>query len=806
MRRAIALMCLLTLALVPVVQSSGGVISEVLIVGDELVGEGPIELNITLTGVGGASSSQVFWNATLSDLEGNLIDSDSGNLLVDDGVNYYIESTLGLAPLGISNLTVSLSGDVGTPNANQWTVFEESITRLRPLNISIGEPIFNGIFEDGNLTENLTINDGDYVEIEIPVINSGDIEWSGDINMSVEGVHENTFSINVLGDETNLVKFQYGPVQEGDLAFDFELHGDVDDYTTDNTRFAIITISPPPLPFLQMNLTRNIEPSSGSQMSWNLNVMNIGHTNFTGNISCYFDNSLLSSFGEQINSNDSVNYTISMLSKPGVLECKPELTRALGDSISSDNLIFESAIITGAGYNSPSLINGPWHVDDDIVVSILVRNEGDAEGSVALRFDNGDELHESESILLQPGSAGEVPFIFSIEDEGDHIFNWSIVSVDSVVDENLSGTVIIPIVSAQDISINLGEIKRSEDGVNIEWAIDLETGIGRDVIIEYGKILDGDRNTLISEERVLLPGVTYGEMNLGEINADQVYVKVIAVDWTIGLGSTLENQIEYPNYSPNPSIVVNPITQPRVPVAGEQVTILFTLSNNGDGGIIQSEIIATDSTNSVIGMKTVNGKQVASEDYSMVVDWPKQENVVVTLSWYVDGQVISDQILVKSELTSDESSGFELPIGGILGGLAAGMVAIFAIRIKNSPKSTIKSKQKTSETKAKSPEKIEVSCPTCDRRLRVPSDYNGSVRCPECESKFDVESKLEEIEKDTEQDATVSEVEESEPWASSDNDILGCPKCTRKLKVPYEKRPAKARCPACETIFEARAD
>ena len=43
-------------------------------------------------------------------------------------------------------------------------------------------------------------------------------------------------------------------------------------------------------------------------------------------------------------------------------------------------------------------------------------------------------------------------------------------------------------------------------------------------------------------------------------------------------------------------------------------------------------------------------------------------------------------------------------------------------------------------------------------------------------------------------------------WSSSDNDILGCPKCARKLKVPYEKRPAKARCPACETIFEARAE
>lgn len=800
------MMCLLTLALVPVVQSSGGVISQVSIIGDDVVGEGPIELNITLTGVGGASSSQVFWNATLSDLEGNLIDSDSGNTLVDDGVNYYIESTLGLAPLGISNLTVSISGDVGTPNANQWIVYEETITRLRPLNISIGEPTFNAILENGNLTQNLTINDGDYVEIEIPIINSGDVEWSGDINMSVGGIIENATSVNVSGDDTNLVKFQFGPVQEGDLVFDFELIGDADAYVLDNSRTSTISISPPPLPHLLMNLTRNVEPSSGSQMAWNLNVMNIGQTNFTGNITCYFDNVLISSYDEQINSNDSVNHTLSMISKPGVLECVPEIKRALGDSNTSDILDFESAIITGAGYNSPSLINGPWHVNDEIIVSILVRNEGDAEGNVALQFEKTGVIQQSDSILLQPGSAGEISLIFSIEDEGVHVFNWSIISLDSAVDENLSGTVTIPIDSAQDISIDLEGIERTDDGISVEWAIDLEAGVGREIIIEYGRILDGDRDTLISEERMILPGVTYGEMNIGENNADQVFVKIKTVDWTIGLGSTLESQIEYPSFSSNPSIVVNPVTQPRVPKAGEQVTILFTLSNNGDGGIMQSEIIATDTTSSVIGMKTVSAKQVTSEDYSMVVNWPNQENVVVTLSWYVDGQVFSDQILVKSELVAEDKSGFELPIGGILGGLAVGMVAIFAIRVKNSPKSTTKSKQKGSESSAKPPEKIEVSCPTCDRRLRVPSDYNGSVRCPECESKFDVESDLEEIEQDKDEESPSDDLEDSEPWASSDNDILGCPKCTRKLKVPYEKRPAKARCPACETIFEARAD
>ena len=78
MRRAIAVLCLLALALVPIGQSSGGVISSIQVTGNNLVGEGPIDLNITLTGVGGASSASVTWNASLTDIEGNLIDSDSG--------------------------------------------------------------------------------------------------------------------------------------------------------------------------------------------------------------------------------------------------------------------------------------------------------------------------------------------------------------------------------------------------------------------------------------------------------------------------------------------------------------------------------------------------------------------------------------------------------------------------------------------------------------------------------------------------------------------------------------------------------
>ena len=128
----------------------------------------------------------------------------------------------------------------------------------------------------------------------------------------------------------------------------------------------------------------------------------------------------------------------------------------------------------------------------------------------------------------------------------------------------------------------------------------------------------------------------------------------------------------------------------------------------------------------------------------------------------------------------------------------------FAIRIKNSPKKETVSKKKETKKVEPTDEKVEVACPACDRRLRVPITYNGGVRCPECETRFDVEAEVQETEEsDTE---AIPEQPDDQLWAASDNDILGCPKCTRKLKVPFDRRPAKARCPACETIFEARAE
>ena len=45
--------------------------------------------------------------------------------------------------------------------------------------------------------------------------------------------------------------------------------------------------------------------------------------------------------------------------------------------------------------------------------------------------------------------------------------------------------------------------------------------------------------------------------------------------------------------------------------------------------------------------------------------------------------------------------------------------------------------------------------------------------------------------------------EEQEKQSSSSSDVIHCPDCEQKLKVPYNRRPVRARCPACKCEFLA---
>jgi len=806
MRRALVVVLLLSLALVPVAQASGGVIDSVSIVGDGVVGSGPVEVNISLIGVGGASSASVNWSATLSDFEGNIIDSDIGNTLVDDGVITYIDSMLGDAPLGLSNLTITLSGDVGLPNENQWTTYSYTIHRLRPLDISLGSPVFTGVNSTGVATNNLTINDGDYARVDVPVHNDGDVAWNGTLNLTLDSTTTLSQTVDLDSDSTFVASFTTQQLTEGIVNVSALLAGPLDGDTTDNSISRQFTVGPPPLPKLTLNLNRLNEPLPGSTISWDLTANNSGDSLFEGLLFCMFGSDQVHSSNVSIPVSGSVNVSVSMISKPGELVCTSGESRTSSTTNASDLVSMSSAIFLGAGHSSPSLLGGPWHAGDDVTLSMLLRNEGDAIGSASIRIEIDGNMQNGTSTTLEGGKAGEVNHVFAFTSAGDHTVNWSVVSADGAVDSNLSGSIVLPVLSSQVIVMDIESIEIVEEGIQISWSIDLSEGRSRTVVLNFGTIADSIKGDSITEERNLMPGRTFGTMTLGHQDGSEAFASISVSEWSVGFGSYLVDEINVPENSILPKVTVNPSTLPKVPVSGTQVTLYYTLTNLGSGSTPEGQIVITDIDGIILKSVASPVMDSSSIDLNSIITWPEGENVKIIVTWNIDGQIVNDQAMIISETVESDSDEFTIPWGGILGGLVVGVVLVFAIRVKNSPKKEKKEKLENNskeETPSKD-EKVEVACPSCDRRLRVPSTYNGGVKCPECDTRFDVEAKVEKTEGDSEE--LPKPASDEVIWSSSDNDILGCPNCSRKLKVPFDKRPAKARCPACETIFEARAE
>ena len=155
MGRAIAIVILLIFAVIPLASAGpGGVMSTVEISGNGDIGQGPLSVNLSIIGVDGASESNITWTATLRDLEGGLIDSEAGSLMVNDSETKLVPFTIGDAPLGYSNLSIELTGDLGEPSGQQSLTWWTMIQRLRPLDISLSSLTIEPVDENGDSTNN----------------------------------------------------------------------------------------------------------------------------------------------------------------------------------------------------------------------------------------------------------------------------------------------------------------------------------------------------------------------------------------------------------------------------------------------------------------------------------------------------------------------------------------------------------------------------------------------------------------------------------------------------------------------------
>ena len=764
-------------------------------------------------------SADITATSTLKSIGGVLLDSfNESTTILENGVET-LTVTFDALPFGYSIIETTLSGDIGSNTSTHQTSFNRTVQRLVPLDIALGSEgdiAFTSLDESGIETGNVTISDGDRLGLLIPVLNNGDYPWEGSMTVLLQSGTADE-SVNITGIQvqsmsSTLVEWNASiPMTEGEASLTINLNNSGDGDASDELRALQLTVAPPPLPELELQPTMVSEGYvAGDPIEWELLVNNSGTRLFSGQIHCTFGQTTVLNQTLELGVGNSSTLTFNTQARPDVLMCDALGMRLSEASNTPVSVVFDvvSAVFEAAGSADPGVLGGPWHVGDSARFSMLVRNHGDIAGSVALECTTSQSVYTSPSLSLAVDAAGEVSVVVPMLIEGDQAITWRLVTEDGSVDEGLNGTIIVPVSPKQVLSPIVENVTwDAEVGVTMDWSVTLGEGVDRSVRLRLG-YFDSGETYLLDYIVMLAPGVTNGTFELGFIDADRVTLRADAVNWSEAFGPS-SNSKSIPSSRPIYSISFDPVASPSRPLAGQSATVKITIVNIGEVTGMTGEVILVGEDNTLYATKTTAALQPGgSTDMTFNLEWPEGSRVGLTAIWSIDGAQLTDSSSFTSASSEVVDEGFTVPWKGILGGVAIAGAAIAALRIKQgqslSPSSNEKKSSKLkpnskAKTNASNEAKIEISCPECARQLRVPASYSGSVRCPDCSTRFDVapetsaSEEQEEVEAEGEEDVEV--VEEKVE--------VSCPKCSQSLRVPgsYD---GSVRCPACEHVFKAK--
>lgn len=764
-------------------------------------------------------SADITATSTLKSIGGVLLDSfNESTTILENGVET-LTVTFDALPFGYSIIETTLSGDIGSNTSTHQTSFNRTVQRLVPLDIALGSEgdiAFTSLDESGIETGNVTISDGDRLGLLIPVLNNGDYPWEGSMTVLLQSGTADE-SVNITGIQvqsmsSTLVEWNASiPMTEGEASLTINLNNSGDGDASDESRALQLTVAPPPLPELELQPTMVSEGYvAGDPIEWELLMNNSGTRLFSGQIHCTFGQTTVLNQTLELGVGNSSTLTFNTQARPDVLMCDALGMRLSEASNTPVSVVFDvvSAVFEAAGSADPGVLGGPWHVGDSARFSMLVRNHGDIAGSVALECTTSQSVYTSPSLSLAVDAAGEVSVVVPMLIDGDQAITWRLVTEDGSVDEGLNGTIIVPVSPKQVLSPIVENVTwDAEVGVTMDWSVTLGEGVDRSVRLRLG-YFDSGETYLLDYIVMLAPGVTNGTFELGFIDADRVTLRADAVNWSEAFGPS-SNSKSIPSSRPIYSISFDPVASPSRPLAGQSATVKITIVNIGEVTGMTGEVILVGEDNTLYATKTTAALQPGgSTDMTFNLEWPEGSRVGLTAIWSIDGAQLTDSSSFTSASSEVVDEGFTVPWKGILGGVAIAGAAIAALRIKQgqslSPSSNEKKSSKLkptskAKTNASNEAKIEISCPECARQLRVPASYSGSVRCPDCSTRFDVapetsaSEEQEEVEAEGEEDVEV--VEEKVE--------VSCPKCSQSLRVPgsYD---GSVRCPACEHVFKAK--
>ena len=456
MRRVLAVLLLLVIGTMsPVNAAPGGVIAlnSVEVSGHGEIGNGSVLVNFSVQAVENPVEAVISWQVQLDDLEGQELFKKSDTIYLNGSESSLISVEVTSVPIGYSNVSIQLTGDVGTPQAEQGIEWWQILQRLRPIDLGLNGILIEPVLDNGSVTGNSTIRSGDQVQLSADVQNEGDVNWTGGLIGVLDGIeaYNSTMSIEAQGATT--VSFVVENLTEGDHQLIWIIQEPDDLDLSDNEMRVNFTVEPPPLPNLEMVIEELGNIELGELMQWNLNVSNIGDFQFNGLILCDLNGDIFYSETKSIETNSFIDIILERYPVKGILSCSHNGTRTIQTTITNITIDLESAFFLTAGSPVPVLGGGPWHAGDTVSASMLVRNEGEVGGSVQLVASyNGNEIAGDE-VRLESGQAGEVSLDFQPVVSGNLVIEFSLESQDAVIEAGLESTLELPILQKQSIDL-----------------------------------------------------------------------------------------------------------------------------------------------------------------------------------------------------------------------------------------------------------------------------------------------------------------------------------------------------------------
>lgn len=874
-RQTFASLCVLlvVIPLLSVVSANGSGLlldsTTLVIVGDLEEGVGDVNISINVRSHDVASVGAL--NMTLVEGESTIIASENVSLNLTSDEITTIQFNISQLAIGQYTMNLQLYGEVGTPFANHTGLISQFVKRLAPANAQVSEtsqwqiiPV-NSI--SGEASGNASFRDGDTGWAEVPVSNSGEVDFNGSIGFAIDNGPYLFQNLTIPPQSSTPVNFTIPQLFESNLTtLKVNLSGQV---TTHE-----MSVGPPPLARLDIIANAdNSTPQLGQQVIWTVNLSNSGELAWVGELQCTFSNSVVFSESFYVNQGEGQSRQFSLSVRPGALACSvPTTVRLHDDSVTSFSHSYDmdAAHFSAAGSAGLAIVGTNFHVGDDLQATLIAHNGGDYQGNARLSISDSGGSSDGLSRQFSVGNSLQLDVSHTLQGgAGSRILSWAVVSEDGLVDVNLSGQVEVQVSPSQQLGGEITSVDwTTSDGLVADIDLQLSEGRSRIVRVQVGHSNGDGFVTVIDTDIELAPGQRSLSFDLGEPQvAEEVWLSLTVTDWAPASLSQMNSTRSASEPDVQPSAILG-VSNPAVPVNGESVTIAYTLSNDGSdniaGGVL---VLKVSSTNEILWQESaplVEAGDSQSGEIS-VNNWPSGVSVGLHLEWRSGGsQTMTTKSYPSKAPTISDS--FEIPWAAIIYGAIAGIVVSAVARFvfvwqgedpgdkkqqrtqRREARATAKEDAKKVRQERLNPTgKQEVGCPSCGMTLRVPNDYDGQARCPACTHVFPVtpvEISEPEPQKVVKDDEDIEQVAASETTQTASRELkkkvaavssqesakhqqvekkkakpqstvkttlssisvgdeIRCPSCGQRLKVPYDRRPIMAKCPRCETKFMA---